>query len=96
MSRDYTLRNGKDAAMANRRQMMGESQHNSTNAFVKAEQDRLKSKGGHAPRMESDLMEFNAKMANNGAHAQRFAKELTAGIDHEAYPVRQKPDESQD
>jgi hypothetical protein len=40
-------------------------------------------------------MKFDACMVSNGAHAQEFAKELTRGIDHEAFPVRQFVDESQ-
>jgi hypothetical protein len=32
-------------------------------------------------------MEFNANMANNGAHAQRLAVSLTKGLDKVAYPV---------
>lgn len=94
--KDYTMRNGKDASMLNRRHGMEESQHDGSNAFVKEEQNKVKSKAGHEPRMDGRYMEFDACMMNNGEHAQALAKELTSGIDHEAFPVRQKPDMSQE
>jgi len=94
--KDYTLRNGKDASMANRRHGMEESQHDGSNSFVRAEQHKTKHMGGKEPRMDGRYMEFDACMVNNGEHAQEFAKELTKGIDHEAFPVRQRPDRSQE
>ena len=94
--KDYTMRNGKDASMLNRRHGMEEGQHDSSNAFVKGEQHKIKAKAGHEPRMDGRYMEFDACMVNNGEHAQEFAKELTRGIDHEAFPVRQRPDKSQE
>lgn len=75
---------------------MGEEQHSGADAFVRSEQAKMKSMEGRAPMMDNRYMKFDACMSNNGAHAQEFAKNLTSGIDHLAYPVRQKPDESQD
>lgn len=89
-NRDYTLRGGKDAAIANRRQSMGEAQANGKDAFVKAEQAKLKPMGGKAPMMEDRYMKFDACMMNNGAHAQEFAKKLTTDLDKVAFPVRQE------
>jgi hypothetical protein len=80
----------------NKRQGMAENQHSASNAFVKAEQEKMKKMGGQAPMMQGRYMEFDACMMNNGAHAQAFAKKLTSDIDHLAYPVRQNVDESQD
>lgn len=94
--KDYTMRDGKEATISNRRHMMEEGQHDSSNSFVKAEQNKTKHLAGHEPRMSGRYMEFDACMVNNGEHAQQFAKELTRGIDHEAFPVRQKPDMSQE
>jgi hypothetical protein len=76
--------------------MMGESQHDASDAFVKSEQAKLASKGGRAPMMEDRYMKFDACMANNGYHAQELASKLTAGIDKEAFPVKGNADASQD
>lgn len=75
---------------------MAQSQHSETNSFVKSEQEKTKKLAGKAPMMEERYYRFDACMMNNGAHAQELAKEITRGIDHEAFPVRQKPDEMQD
>jgi hypothetical protein len=96
MAKDYTLRNGKDASIMNRRQSMAQSQHSAANAFVKGEQEKMKKMGGKAPSMEGRYMEFDACMVSNGAHAQALAKKITSDIDHLAYPVRQDVDMSQD
>lgn len=93
---DYTMRNGKDAAISNRRQGMAESQHSSANENVRSEQARLKSMGGKSPNLDGRYMEFDACMTNNGAHAQEFAKKLTSGLDKTAFPVRQDVDKSQE
>jgi hypothetical protein len=95
-NRDYTLRGGKEAQITNNRQRMAETQHSESDSFVKAEQAKTKKYAGRAPIMEERFYEFNANMMNNGEHAQRLAKEMTAGIDHDAFPVRQKPDDMQD
>lgn len=95
-NRDYTLRGGKEAQITNNRQRMAESQHSESNSFVKSEQEKTKRMAGRAPEMEERYYKFDACMMNNGEHAQRLAKEITSGIDHDAFPVRQKPDEMQD
>ena len=46
------------------------------------------SMGGKAPNLEGRLMNFNAEMMNTGEHAQSFGRELTAGLDKKAYPVK--------
>lgn len=94
--KDYTMRNGKDAELLNKRHGMEEGQHNASNAFVKMEQNKVKAKAGKEPRMEGRYMEFDACMVNNGYHAQEFAKQLTAGLDKEAFPVNPMADKSQD
>jgi hypothetical protein len=95
-NRDYTLRGGKEAVITNNRQRMAESQHSQTNNFVKAEQAKTAHLAGKAPEMEERYYKFDACMMNNGMHAQALAKEITSGIDHEAFPVRQNPDPMQD
>jgi hypothetical protein len=75
---------------------MAEMQHSETNSFVKSEQMKTKHLAGKPPKMEDRYYKFDACMSNNGMHAQEFGKELTKDIDHEAFPVRQKPDDMQD
>lgn len=87
-NRDYTLRGGKDAAIANRRQSMGEMQHDTTNAFVKKQQMEVRNKGGRAPDMKEESMKFNAYMCINGEYAQELGREITKGLDKEAFPVK--------
>lgn len=79
---------GKDARMAKVRQSRMEAEHSSKNQFVKREQAKTASKAGKVPNLKGEAMEFNSYMCNNGAHAQEFARELTKGIDHEAFPVK--------
>jgi len=62
--------------------------HDSADAFVKAEQAKVKGKGGKAPMMEAKYSNFDAEMMNNGRHAQELAVKLTAGLDKVAFPVR--------
>ena len=94
--RDYTLRGGKDAAIADKRQRMGEEQHSRKNSMVKQDQNEMKSMEGRAPEMADRYMKFDACMTNNGAHAQEFARTLTKGLDKKAFPVRDFVDMSQD
>lgn len=75
---------------------MSQSQRSSTQQSVKAAQDEQMKYQGKTPSMEERYFYFDACMMNNGAHAQEFAKSLTSNIDHAAFPVRQKPDMSQD
>lgn len=75
---------------------MAESQHSQSNSFVKAEQAKTKKYAGKAPEMEERYYKFDACMMNNGMHAQKLAKEITKGLDKDAFPVRQNPDEMQD
>jgi hypothetical protein len=78
---------GKDAVIANVRQKRFEAEHSGKDSFVKKQQAMLAKMGGKSPDMMPELMEFNANMANNGAHAQRLAVSLTKGLDKVAYPV---------
>jgi len=67
---------------------MLEREHVSNNAFVKKHQNMMESKAGHHPELEEKYMQFDACMTNTGEKAQSFARELTAGIDREAFPVK--------
>ena len=59
----------------------------SNNAFVKAEQMKLKGKMGNRPVMKKEMEEFNAYMSNDGANAQDFARKLCSGLE-DAFPLK--------
>jgi hypothetical protein len=88
MRERYDGNPGKDARMAKVRQERMEAEHSSKNQFVKREQEKIAAKSGRVPNLKGEAMETNAYMCNNGMHAQEFARELTKGIDHEAFPVK--------
>jgi hypothetical protein len=57
------------------------------NAYVRREQEVMKSMMGERPRVPAEMERFDAYMSNNGEHAQDFCEKLTAGIDKKAFPV---------
>ncbi len=59
----------------------------SNNAFVKAEQQKLKAKMGNRPSMPPAMEEFDAYMSNDGEKAQSFGRKLCAGLD-DAFPLK--------
>lgn len=59
----------------------------SNNAFVKAEQMKMKNKMGNRPVMKKEMEEFDAYMSNDGAGAQDFARKLCKGMD-DAFPLK--------
>lgn len=59
----------------------------SKNAFVKAEQARMKSMMGDRPAQKAEAYKFNAYMCNDGDHAKEFGRKITAGLDKKAFPV---------
>jgi hypothetical protein len=59
----------------------------SNNAFVRAEQAKMKKHMGNKPVMKKEMEEFNAYMSNDGKNAQDFARKITSGID-DAFPVK--------
>jgi hypothetical protein len=60
----------------------------SNNAFVKAEQGRMKGMMGDRPKQKAESYKTDAYMCNDGDHAQSFASSLTAGMDKKAFPVK--------
>ena len=78
----------KEARVANKRESRLEHEHNSHNEFVKRQQMEVRHKAGKDPRMNGEMMDFCSYMSNNGEHAQEFARELTKGLDKEAFPVK--------
>jgi hypothetical protein len=59
----------------------------SNNAFVKAEQMRMKGHMGNRPVMKKEMEEFNAYMSNDGANAQDFGRKLCKGLE-DAFPLK--------
>ena len=59
----------------------------SNNAFVKAEQMKMKSKMGNKPAIPREMEEFNAYMSNDGEKAQDFARKLCSNMD-DAFPLK--------
>jgi hypothetical protein len=88
MKSRYDRNPGKEASIANTRARRLQGEHDSADAFVKAEQAKVKGKGGKDPVLKGEALEFDAYMCNNGRHAQELAVKLTAGLDKEAFPVR--------
>lgn len=62
--------------------------HNSKDEFVKRQQAETAMMGGRNPRLSEKSMHMNAYMCNNGEHAKEFGRELTAGLDKKAFPVK--------
>ena len=58
----------------------------SNDAFVKAEQAKMKKYMGNKPPIPKAMEEFDAYMSNDGAKAKSFAKKLTKGMD-DCFPV---------
>lgn len=59
----------------------------SNNAFVKAEEMKLRKMMGNRPVMKKEMEEFNAYMSNDGSNAQDFARKLCKGME-DAFPLK--------
>ena len=59
----------------------------SKNAFVRKEQDVLKTMMGDRPKVPAEMKQFNAFMSNNVDTAESMCNKLTSGIDKKAFPV---------
>ena len=94
MKSRYDGNPGKEASIANVRQSRLESEHTAKNAFVKKVQSEQARHAGRSPNLKGESMEFNAYMCNNGAHAQKLAKDITRGLDPVAFPVDGEGDDS--
>jgi len=67
---------------------MKNNEVNANNAFVKKEQQVMKSMMGDRPGAPPEMKKFNAYMSNNGEYAQKCARECTEGLDKRAFPVK--------
>jgi hypothetical protein len=59
----------------------------SNNAFVKAEQAKMKTRVGDRPGAPAEMKHFDAFMSNDGDNAQRSARKLCSGMD-DAFPLK--------
>jgi len=59
----------------------------SNNAFVKAEQMKLKKHMGNRPGAPAEMKHFDAFMSNDGEKAKESARKLCAGLD-DAFPLK--------
>ncbi len=57
----------------------------SNNAFVKKEQNKMKSMMGDRPGAPGEMKKFNAYMSNDGEDAQRYASNLKMD---DAFPIK--------
>lgn len=88
MKNRYDGSPSKEAAIAKVRQNRYQSEHNANNQFVKKVQNEQARHGGRLPNLKGEAMEFNAYMCNDGEHAQELARDVTAGLDKVAFPVK--------
>ena len=59
----------------------------SNNAFVKAEQSKMKNKMGNRPGAPAEMKRFDAFMSNDGEKAKESARKLCSGMD-DAFPLK--------
>lgn len=59
----------------------------SNNAFVKAEQAKMKKHMGNRPGAPAEMKHFDAFMSNDGEKAQMSARKLCASLE-DAYPLK--------
>ncbi len=59
----------------------------SKNAFVKKEQQNMKSMMGDRPGAPAEMKRFDAYMSNNEKTVDAAVQKATAGLDKKAFPV---------
>lgn len=59
----------------------------SNNAFVKAEQAKMKKRMGDRPGAPPEMKHFDAFMSNDGENAKASARKLCKGLD-DAFPLK--------
>jgi len=79
---------GKERVVANVRQQRMEAEHSAKDAFVKKVQAQQAKHQGVPPDLKPEAMRFNAYQCNNGMHAQELARDVTAGMDKVAFPLK--------
>ena len=59
----------------------------SNNAFVRAEQSKMKGKMGNRPMVPKDMEQLDAYMSNDGEKAHAFGRKLCSGLE-DAFPLK--------
>lgn len=59
----------------------------SNNAFVRAEQAKMKKRMGDRPGAPKEMKQFDAYMSNDGEGAKDFGRKLCKGLD-DAFPLK--------
>lgn len=59
----------------------------SNNQFVKAEQNKMKTRMGDRPGAPAEMKHFDAFMSNDGEKAKESARKLCKGLD-DAFPLK--------
>lgn len=67
--------------------MKDNSMVQSNNAFVKAEQAKMKTRMGNRPGAPAEMKHFDAYMSNDGEGAKTFGRKLCKGLD-DAFPLK--------
>lgn len=88
MKNRYDGAPGKENMNANVRHQRMEAEHSASNQFVKKVQAEQARNQGRAPNLKAEAMQFNAYQCNDGMHAQEVARDVTAGLDKVAFPVK--------
>lgn len=60
---------------------------NANDAFAKRVNEAQAKLGGKPAKLDNKYCYLDAQMVNNGEHAQRFARQVTKGLDKKAFPV---------
>ena len=80
---------GKEAGRLSKMDRMYQSEHSESNSFVKKGQNALESLGMKKEvHLNEKYMRMDQCMISDGEHAQKFARELTGGLDKKAFPVK--------
>ncbi len=88
MKNRYDGSPGKEASIAKSMHSRMEAEHSAKDAFVKKVQAEQAKHAGRSPDLKAESMHLNAYMCNNGEHAQELAREVTAGLDKVAFPLK--------
>ena len=70
------------------REYMMQADVDASNAFVKKNQNEQKKMFGKEPILPAEYKKFDACMTNEGDHAKELARNLTKGLDKDAFPVK--------
>lgn len=89
MKKEYSMKETVQSARLRNQTQSLEALHNANNAFVKSAQLRQAAYAGKNPApMGEECYRYNAHMTNTGENAAEVGRQLTAGMDKAAFPVK--------